>query len=80
MGYRRATRFFDRLADQRGFTSRPHMMRHSVATNWVRAGIDLDAVQALLGHASLASRIGYVHARYDKRRAVESIATGRGYR
>jgi len=81
MGYRAAKRFFDRLAGQCGFPVRPHMMRHSAATNWVRAGVDLDVVQALLGHASLASTTVYLHARDDdKRRAVESVAAGRRYR
>jgi integrase len=38
------------------------MLRHTAATNWVRAGIDLDVVQALLGHASLASTTVYLPA------------------
>jgi integrase/recombinase XerD len=81
MGYRAAKRFFERLADQCGFPVRPHMMRHSAATNWVRAGVDLDVVQALLGHASLASTTVYLHARDDdKRRAVESVAAGGQFR
>ena len=55
--------------------------RHSAATNWVRAGVDLDVVQALLGHASLASTTVYLHARdEDKRRAVEAVAAGKRYR
>jgi site-specific recombinase XerD len=81
MGYRAAKRFFDRLAGQCGFAVRPHMMRHSAATNWVRAGVDLDVVQSLLGHASLASTTVYLHARdQDKRRAVELVAAGRQFR
>ena len=64
-----------------GFPVRPHMLRHSAATNWVRAGVDLDVVQALLGHASLASTTVYLHARdEDKRRAVEAVAAGGRYR
>jgi integrase/recombinase XerD len=81
MTYRAAKHFFDRLARECAFPVRPHMMRHTAATNWVRAGVDLDVVQALLGHASLASTTVYVHARdEDKRRAVEAVATGRRYR
>ena len=57
------------------------MLRHTAATGWVRAGTDLDVVQALLGHASLASTTVYLHARdEDKRRAVEAVAAGRRYR
>ncbi len=81
MSYRTAKGFFDRLAGGCGFPVRPHMFRHSAATNWVRAGTDLDVVQALLGHASLASTSVYLHAHdEDKRRAVEAVAAGRQYR
>ena len=81
MTYRSAKRFFDRLAAECGFPVRPHMLRHTAATNWVRAGTDLDVVQALMGHASLVSTTVYLHARdEDKRRAVEAVAAGRRYR
>ena len=81
MSYRAAKGLFDRLARECGFPVRPHMLRHCAATNWVRAGVDLDVVQALLGHASLASTTVYLHARdEDKRRAVEAVASGGRYR
>ncbi len=81
MSYRAAKGFFDRLARECGFPVRPHMFRHTAATNWVRAGVDLDVVQALLGHASLASTTVYLHARdEDKRRAVEVVASGGRFR
>jgi integrase len=81
MSYRAVKGFFDRLARGCGFPVRPHMLRHSAATNWVRAGVDLDVVQALLGHCSLASTSVYLHARdEDKRRAVGAVAAGRSYR
>ena len=80
MTYRATKGFFDRLARGCGFAARPHMMRHTAATNWVRAGTDLDVVQALLGHASLASTSVYLHASdEDKRRAVEAVAAKGGY-
>lgn len=81
MTYRAAKRFFERLAKDCDFTVRPHMLRHTAATNWVRAGVDLDVVRRLLGHASLASTSVYLHARdEDKRRAVEAVAAGERYR
>ena len=81
MTYRAAKRLFERLARDCGFAVRPHIFRHTAATNWVRAGTDLDVVRALLGHASLASTTVYLHARdEDKRRAVEAVAAGRRYR
>jgi integrase/recombinase XerD len=80
MSYRAAKGFFDRIASECGFPCRPHMLRHTAATDWVRAGADLDVVRALLGHASLASTGVYLHARDDeKRRAVEAVAAGRRY-
>lgn len=39
------------------------MLRHTAATNWVRAGVDLDVVRALLGHVSLASTTVYLNSR-----------------
>lgn len=81
MTYRAAKRFFERLAKDCGFAVRPHMLRHTAATNWVRAGVDLDVVQRLLGHASLASTAVYLHASdEDRRRAVEAVAAGERYR
>jgi len=81
MCYRAAKGFFERLAKDCGFPARPHMLRHTAATNWVRAGVDLDVVQRLLGHASPASSSVYLHARdQDKRRAVEAVAAGERYR
>ncbi|HVA73393.1 MAG TPA: tyrosine-type recombinase/integrase [Acidimicrobiales bacterium] len=81
MGYRAAKGFFDRLARECGFAVRPHMMRHTAATNWVRAGVALDVVQQLLGHVSLASTTVYLHARdVDRRRAVDAVADGEQWR
>ncbi|MFZ0160948.1 MAG: tyrosine-type recombinase/integrase [Kineosporiaceae bacterium] len=81
MAYRAAKRFFDQLATECKFAVRPHMLRHSAATNWIRAGVDVDVVRALLGHVSLASTTIYLHARdEDKRRAVEAVAAGGQYR
>ncbi len=81
MTYRSAKGFFDRLAAECGFALRPHMLRHTAATNWVRAGVDIDVVQRLLGHFSMSSTAVYLHARdEDKRRAVEAVAAGERYR
>jgi integrase len=37
MTYRSAKGFFERLARECGFAVRPHMLRHTAATDWVRA-------------------------------------------
>ncbi|MGW8985124.1 tyrosine-type recombinase/integrase [Streptomyces parvus] len=75
MTYHNAKDLFDRLARQAGFAARPHMLRHSAATSWLRSGVPLDVAQNLLGHASPASMQPYLHPTdRDKRDAVEAAA------
>ncbi|SOE12148.1 Site-specific recombinase XerD [Streptomyces sp. 2323.1] len=78
MTYAGAKDLFDRLLKRVGFTVRPHMMRHSAATAWIREGQPRDVVQDLLGHQSPSSLDVYVHASdTDKRAAVERVAAAR---
>ncbi|MBV9139791.1 MAG: tyrosine-type recombinase/integrase [Pseudonocardiales bacterium] len=75
LGYQNAKGMFDRLARRAGFAVRPHVLRHTAATRWVRSGVPRDVVQALLGHVSPSSLDPYVHASdQDKRDAVERVA------
>jgi len=65
---------FDRLARSAGHACRPHMLRHSAATRWLRDGVDRDVVQRLLGHASPLSMERYRHVDdAEARAAVEHV-------
>ena len=75
VSYQNVKEMFDRLATATGLTVRPHLLRHTAATTWLRQGTPRDTVQQLLGHASPASMQPYLHPdEADKRAAVEGGA------
>ncbi|MGW4882227.1 tyrosine-type recombinase/integrase [Streptomyces sp. NPDC004262] len=63
MSYPNAKDLFDRLARAAAQPFRPHMLRHSAATAWLRSGVDRDVVQRLLGHISPLSMERYRNPR-----------------
>lgn len=74
-----AERLFVRLSTKAGFRARPHMLRHSFASEVAMATKDPALVKELLGHASVSSTDVYMHARWDDMRAaVESHAPSGG--
>lgn len=61
---------FVRLSAKTGFRARPHMLRHSFASELALATKDPALVKELLGHASVTSTDVYMHARWDDMRAA----------
>lgn len=57
---------------------RPHMLRHTYATNLYRAGIDLKTAQYLLGHSSIQMTAN-IYTHMDKEDAASSIAQLENY-
>lgn len=75
LGYQAVKAMFDRLARSTGIAVRPHLLRHTAATTWLRQGTSRDTVQHLLGHVSPNSMAPYLHPdEADKRAAVERAA------
>ncbi len=62
----------DRYATPLGMSLSPHMLRHTYAIDALARGTKLTAVQAVLGHQSVTTTLGYDRASpEDLRRAVE---------
>lgn len=81
VSYQNVKEMFDRLAAATGIAVRPHLLRHTAATTWLRQGTPRDTVQQLLGHASPVSMQPYLHPNEaDQRAAVERGAEWAGSR
>ncbi|MER6504169.1 tyrosine-type recombinase/integrase [Streptomyces sp. NPDC001455] len=70
MSYPNTKQAFERWARTAGHPARPHILRHSAATRWLRDGVDRDVVQRLMGHASPLSLQRYRHVDDTELRAA----------
>jgi integrase/recombinase XerD len=74
LSYARVVDLFRQLSKLLGFKIRPHVLRHTRATIWLRGlegePVDLDVVRVLLGHRSIASTLIYTHASEESLRAA----------
>lgn len=72
LAYSSVHALFERWEAGTGVRLRPHQLRHTAATRWVRAGVPIDVVQALLGHRHLESTQVYLHASPEEKHAAVS--------
>lgn len=65
------------LKEHRNIT--PHGLRHNFATRLLRAGVDMRAIQAALGHSLLATTATYLHCDEERLRAVAPMTAFRAH-
>jgi site-specific recombinase XerD len=80
ISFTRASTVVKEVLKKHGFPdARPHDIRHSRATNLLKAGVDVATVSRLLGHKSLTSTTRYLHLMVeDIRKRLEAALKSAG--
>lgn len=74
MSYKSIPHIFDRWLKDEGLAITAHMLRHTFAVEMLRNGAHLRAIQALLGHKSLATTERYLACDIDdKQQAINRL-------
>ena len=60
------------LGGAKGITGRrsPHVLRHSIATELMNGGADLNSIKEMLGHSSLATTQVYTHSSFARLKSI----------
>ena len=68
-------RYCKEVVRRAGFTKpvTMHTLRHSFATHMLEAGVDLLTLQAMMGHRSLKTTMGYLHLNSGRLRQTPSL-------
>lgn len=74
--YRMVCKYVQRIAPGKAVS--PHTLRHSFATQLLRGGADLRAVQEMLGHADIATTQIYTHVDAERIKAIHKKFHPRG--
>jgi len=68
--YQAVAKLVGRLSERTGIAFTPHLLRHTRATEWIRAGVPIEVVSKLLTHRSVTTTSDtYVHLGVDDIRA-----------